>query len=177
MKTVYLLFLIFPSLCLSQGEANQSVFTNTTTLEIFANKESNYSNQAIVVNEGFGIELSTFNGVFVFKTLSISLGVGIAFNVKDDYKSIPIVGDVKWYLKEYGFNSPYILLNAGKSLNISGFSKGYSSKLGIGYTFESDYSVQYVVEAFVKSKDFLMIEETNSNYLISSIGLSLGFKL
>ena len=177
MKTVYLLLLISPSLCLSQDETSQSRFTNTTTLEIFANKESNYSNQDIVVNEGFGIELSTFNGVFVFKTLSISLGVGIAFNVKDDYKSIPIVGDVKWYLKEYGVNSPYVLLNAGKSLKISGFSKGYSSKLGIGYTFESDYRVQYVVEAFVKSKEFLMIEETNSNYLISSIGLSLGFKL
>ena len=59
MKTVYLILLIFPSICLSQDETSQSRFTNTTTLEIFVNRESNYSNQDIVVNEGLGIELST----------------------------------------------------------------------------------------------------------------------
>lgn len=178
-KSACILFIVlsFSFLSFSQDKDERKFFVNTTALEIFVNNESGYSNESSHINKGFGFELSTFNGFFLFKKLSLSIGAGISINVNEYFNSLPMVGDLKWYLYDYGINSPYILLNAGKNLNIGSFKGGYSSKLGIGYSFESDFKFQYIIEVFIKSKEFLINKETNFNYQTTSLGVSLGIKL
>lgn len=156
---------------------SQSIYVSTSSIEIFANKKSFFSNEDVMLHKGFGIELNTFHGIFLFRTLSISLGAGIAFNINDDFKALPIVADIKWYLSEYGENSPYILLNAGRNLRINSFRGGQSSKFGIGYAFEKYKDLQYVMEFYVKSKMFLLNQGSDKNYQVDSIGIALGIKL
>lgn len=179
LRTLFLFaILLIPVCCLCQnGDDRKSIYVNTNTLEIFANRESNYSNEKVIQNRGFGIEISSFHGLFLFRTLSISLGAGIAFNINKNYKTLPIVGDVKWYFSEYGENSPYVLLNAGRNLRIENFKGGGTAKFGVGYAFESDYGFQYIMEFYIKSKEITLNQETNYNYHVSSLGISLGVKL
>lgn len=173
---ILLLFCFFMSMLFCQAQSNtdrQSIYTNTNTLEIFTNKESGFSNEPIDINKGIGYELSTFHGIFLFRTLAISVGVGVAFNVNEDFKGLPVVGDLKWYFSEYGEDSVYILLNAGRNIKVGSFLPGQSSKLGIGYAAEGGL----VVEFFIKSKEYET--ERNNNYSIYSVfglGLSAGIK-
>jgi hypothetical protein len=177
MRKYIIYFILISNLAFAQDEFDdKSIYTNTNTLEIFTNKESGYSDQDFKPNVGFGFEISTFHGVFVFRHLAISGGIGIAFNVNEDFKSIPIVGDVKFYLNPYGINSLYVLLNAGRNLKLDSFLAGQTSKFGLGYTFESDYDVSYVMEVFIKSKEFTIDKATNYNYQMSGLGLALGIK-
>ncbi|MEO8934841.1 MAG: hypothetical protein ABI295_11100 [Xanthomarina sp.] len=157
-------------ICQAQNSSDrESIYTSTNTFEIFTNKESGFSNEPVYVNRGFGFELNSFHGIFLFRSLAISIGVGIAFNVNEDFKGLPVVGDVKWYFSEYGEDSAYILINAGRNIEIGSFLPGQSSKLGIGYAAEEGL----VVELFIKSKAY----ESSSYYGVLGIGLSIGIKL
>lgn len=170
--------MLLVSACLfgQDKDDSQSIYVITSSIEIFANKKSSIPNEEVMLHKGFGVEVNTFHGIFLFRTLSISLGAGIAFNINDDYKALPIVADVKWYLSEYGEESPYILLNAGRNLRINSFLGGQSSKFGIGYAFEKYKDLQYVMEFYVKSKMFILNQETGKNYQVDSIGIALGVK-
>lgn len=172
------MILLVPVCLFSQDRDDRSsIYVSTNAIEIFANNESQFSNEEVMLRKGFGVEINTFHGIFLFRTLAISLGAGITFNVNDDFKALPIVGDVKWYLSEYGENSPYVLLNVGKNLRIKSFEGGQTAKFGIGYAFEKYDGFQYAMEFFIKSREFILDQETNYNYRVSSLGIALGIKL
>lgn len=161
-------------LCQAQSKTTrQSIYTNTNTLEFFTNKESGFSNEPIDVNTGFGFELNSFHGIFLFRTLAVSVGFGAAFNVNEDFKGLPVMGDLKWYFSEYGEDSVYILLNAGRNIKVGSFLPGQSSKLGIGYAAEEGL----IVEFFLKSKEYETFRNNSySIYSVLGIGLSAGIK-
>jgi hypothetical protein len=158
------------------NKEKHSIYTSSNVIELYTNRESGYSNEETAINTGFGFEIISFQGVMLFKRLAISVGVGISFNVNEDFKSLPVVGDLKFYLNPYGLNSLYVLLNAGRNINVDSFLPGGTAKFGIGYTFESDFKFSYVIEAFVKSREYIINTETNYNYQVTGLGLALGIK-
>lgn len=123
------------------------VYTNTNNLEIFVNKKSGFSNEGAAPNKGFGIEVNSFHGAYLFSRVSLAIGVGIAFNINDEFKALPIVGQIKLHLHPYdeGF---FVLLNTGANLQIGSFTSGRSSKLGLGYLVDGEGEYQYVIGAF-----------------------------
>lgn len=175
-------FLIFISLLTSHLSFSQSQtknifsYTNTNVLEIFTNQKSSYSNKPEKVNSGFGLEISSFHGVFIFKFISVSVGLGFAINVNENFKALPIVGDLKLYAKPYGQDALYVLLNTGRNLRLAGFYSGQSSKFGIGYSFGDESNFQYIIEAYSKSKEYTINSTTNYNYQIFGYGLAIGLK-
>ncbi len=107
MKYIFspLLFFLYTAIVFSQqnGQRNHKhgiIYTNTNNLEVFINNESQFSGgQKTVYNKGFGFELNSFHGIYIFRKLAFSVGAGIVFSVDKAFKALPIVAQLKWYLK------------------------------------------------------------------------------
>jgi len=177
---LFSLFLLLNSgLIFSQQDNNESkgiTYTNSNNLEIFINSESTFSGQITVHNSGYGFELNSFHGIYIFRTLALSLGVGIVFSGDKAYKALPIVAQLTWYLNDYRYDGPFILLNTGRNLNVGKFRGGGSAKLGLGYVYEGDNDFRYVIGVFVKGKEYIINNQTNFKYQTLSTGLSLGIQ-
>ncbi len=171
-----LIFLIFPLFLFSQSENEKpKLYTNTNLFEFYANKESNYSNLVVEKYRGVGLEINSFHGIFILKRFALSLGVGVSFTISDEYMSLPIVGDLKWYSDDYG-NGSYLFINTGRNLKLGNFKAGQSSKMGIGTTIDSNEDIQYILEIYLKSKELTLNDKTNFNYQTTSIGVAFGIK-
>jgi len=160
----------------SKKKKHKIIYTNTNDFEFYFNRESNFSNGKVFQYKGFGIEINSFHGVFVTRNLSISIGLGITFNINESFKALPIVAQLKYHFYNYNKEGPFILLNTGTNINVGSFTKGQSSKLGFGYVLESDKAYSFVVGAFAKSKTYLLNKQTNFNYQTESFGLSVGIQ-
>lgn len=181
MKHIFisLMFLLYSGLIFSQQEGKHKhviSYTNTNNLEIFTNNESTFSGQKTVYKKGYGFELNSFHGVYVFRTLAFSIGAGIVFSGDKAFKALPVVAQLTWYLNEYRYDGPFILLNTGKNLRIGKFRGGSSAKLGLGYVYEGDNDFRYVIGIFVKGKAYILDKQTNFNYQTLSTGISVGIQ-
>lgn len=161
-----------------QGSKQEHVisYTNTNNLEIFINNESTFSGQKTVYKKGYGFELNSFHGVYLFRTLAFSIGAGIVFSGDKAFKALPIGAQLTWYLNEHSYDGPFILLNTGKNLRIGKFRGGSSTKLGLGYVYEGVDDFRYVIGIFVKGKAYIIDKQTNFNYQTQSTGISVGIQ-
>ena len=149
----------------TQAQEDKKIYTSTNILEIYKNTEGTLIHQQNKLNKGWGFELNSLHGIFILKKFILSAGIGINFNIDEEYKSIPAILEVRFNLYDYGLNSPFVLLNTGKNI-----------KLGVGYNFESDYNFQYTIEIFKKSKTYYTseVQDVNYNYPADGYGVSVG---
>ncbi len=121
--------------------------------------------------------MTTLHGLFLFDYISLSTGLGIDWNVNRTFWSMPVVGDLRIYFNEHGFdNSPFVFLQMGKNLNIGDvFVEGRPVKIGAGITLGEDEEVQYVLEIFKKFKEAVFVDE-KGYYEVTSFGASFGIK-
>ncbi|WBL23431.1 hypothetical protein [Zunongwangia sp. HRR-M8] len=169
-------FLCFLAVCTLNAQEDRKFYTSTNILEIYKNTEETLTHQQNQLNKGWGFELNSLHGIFILKKFILSAGIGINFNVDEEYKSIPAILEVRFNLYDYGLDSPFVLLNTGKNIKIGSFLPGQTAKLGVGYNFESDYNFQYTIEIFKKSKTYYTseVQDVNYNYPADGYGLSVG---
>lgn len=174
MKTYWRLILLFflPLFVFPQAE-NKRVYTNSNILEVYVNSKE-YVHEKNNLDPGWGFEFNSFHGIFILKKFVLSAGIGINFNFNESYQSLPVTAELKYHLYDYGYNSPYVLLNTGRNIKIGNFLPGKTAKLGLGYNFESDYGFQYIVEVFKKSKTYFRSKEQGNNYPANGLGISIG---
>ncbi len=160
----------------TQAQEDKKIYTSTNILEIYKNTERTLIHQQNKLNKGWGFELNSLHGIFILKKFILSAGIGINFNIDEEYKSIPAILEVRFNLYDYGLNSPFVLLNTGKNIKIGSFLPGQTAKLGVGYNFESDYNFQYTIEIFKKSKTYYTseVQDVNYNYPADGYGVSVG---
>lgn len=173
---ISLLALIFLCSSALHSQDQEKIYTSTNILEVFINTDESLIHYENQLNTGWGLELNSLHGIIILRKFVLSAGVGINFNVNEDYKSIPAIAELKYHFNDYGINSPYVLLNTGKNLKIGSFLPGQTAKLGFGYNFESDYEFQYTIEFFKKSKTYYNSEVSNVdyNYRANGYGISIG---
>lgn len=152
-------------------------YTNANLISLNKGYESRFSNDTLSAEKGFGFEITSLHGLFITRTLAISVGTGLDWNINKTHLTNPILGDIRWYLKTFGERSPYVFLNVGKNIHWgNNFSRGTSAKIGIGLTFEiTSDKIQGVVEVFRKTKT---TEFNNAlTYDVESFGISIGMKI
>lgn len=173
---ILLVFLIFFFPLLLQAQGHKKVYSSTNILEIYKNTEESLIHYQNELNSGWGFELNSLHGIFILKKFVLSAGIGVNFNIDEEYKSVPAIIEIRFNLNDYGFNSPFVLLNTGKNIEIGSFLPGQTAKLGLGYNFESDYNFQYTIEAFKKSKTYYTSEvrKVDYNYPADGYGISVG---
>ncbi|WP_424494950.1 hypothetical protein [Salinimicrobium sp. GXAS 041] len=161
---------------LMQAQDHKKIYTSTNILEIYKNTEESLIHHENQLNTGWGFELNSLHGIFILKKFVLSAGIGVNFNIDEEYKSLPAILEIRFNLNDYGFNSPFVLLNTGKNLEIGSFLPGQTAKLGLGYNFESDYNFQYTIEVFKKSKTYYTseVQDVNYNYPADGYGISVG---
>ena len=150
-------------------------YSSTNILEIYKNTEESLIHYENQLNTGWGFELNSLHGLFILKKFVLSVGVGVNFNIDEEYKSIPAILEIRYHLNDYGFNSPFVLLNTGKNIEIGSFSRP-DCQIRIRYNFVSDYDFQYTIDAFKKSKTYYTseVQDVNYNYSADGYGISVG---
>ena len=161
---------------MSKKKKHKIFYTNTNNFEFYFNRESSFSNGDVFRYKGFGIEINSFHGVYLTRNFSLSIGFGITFNVNESFKALPVVAQLKYHFYSYSKEGPFMLLNTGTNINIGSFTRGQSSKFGLGYVLDSDKQYNFVIGAFAKSKTYLLNKQTNFNYQTESYGLSVGIQ-
>ncbi|MGB7786037.1 MAG: hypothetical protein WBL27_08055 [Salinimicrobium sp.] len=158
------------------SQSSKEIYSSTNILEIYINTEESLIHHENQLNTGWGFELNSLHGIFIFKKFVLSAGIGVNFNIDEEYKSIPAILEIRFNLNDYGLNSPFVLLNTGKNIEIGSFLPGQTAKLGLGYNFESDYNFQYTIEVFKKSKTYYTseVQDVNYNYPADGYGISVG---
>ncbi len=180
MRCFFFLFvLLFLKIISAQEKAPFFPFkyTNVNLISINKGYESRFTNDSISAKNGMGLEITSLHGLFITRTLAISVGTGLDWNINKTHFTHPLYADIRWYLKALGNGSPYVLLNVGKNIHWgSDFSRGTSAKIGFGLTFETNSDhIQGVVEVFRKTKT---TEFSNTSiYEIESFGISFGMKM
>lgn len=174
MKFYIAIILLFLPFCVYSQDEHKRRYTNTNILEIYVNSDKEYVHKKNNLSTGWGVEINSFHGVFILKKIVLSAGIGINFNFDENYQSLPVTVQLKYHFYDYGYNSPYILLNTGRGIKIGGFQAGETAKLALGYNFESDFNFQYVIEIFKKSKMYFASEEDEYNYPANGLGISVG---
>ncbi len=178
-NSVLLILFIFSSFLYSQKEKSDKhviTYTNSNNIEFLFNREKGYSNEPIIPNKGFELEINSFHGFYFLKSLSLSAGIGLAYHVSENILAIPIVGEIKFHLNPYYYDGPFVSLNAGRNLKVGNFKSGGSAKLGIGYLFYDDTDFMYVISIFAKSKEYTLDNSTNFNLQTLSLGISAGIQ-
>lgn len=157
----------------------ESLYTNTNILEVYANSKESLVHIENDLNTGWGFEINSLHGIFILKKLVLSAGVGINFNINEDYKSLPVIAEARFNFNDFGINSPFILLNTGRNIKIGSFLPGQTAKLGFGYNFESDSNFQYTIEFLKKSKTYYTneIPSIDYDYRADGYGISIGINL
>ncbi len=171
-----IIFIMFLLPVYSQHKKHGIVYTNTTVLELVLNKKSRYLNEQADSHKGGGISVTSLHGFFILKKISVSVGLEISFSLNEYYRSLPFIGEFRFYFYNYGVKGVYLLLNTGKNLEISSFKGGKTAKFGLGYVFEGESNFLYVVEFYNISKQFLGYNMDNKNYSIDGLGVSFGIK-
>ena len=168
--------IIFCFPILLQAQDHKKIYTSTNILEIYKNTEESLIHYENQLNTGWGFELNSLHGLYILKKFVLSAGIGINFNINEDYKSLPAILELKFNLNDDGLNSPFVLLNTGKNIEIDSFMPGQTAKLGLGYNFESDFNFQYTIEVFKKSKTYYTSEvrDVDYNYRANGYGISVG---
>lgn len=171
---LFLIMICFPLLI--QAQDHTKFYTSTNILEIYKNTEESLIHYENELNTGWGFELNSLHGLFILKKFVLSAGIGVNFNIDEEYKALPAILEIRFNLNDYGINSPFVLLNTGKNIEIGGFLPGQTAKLGLGYNFESDYNFQYTIEAFKKSKSYYAseVQDVNYDYPADGYGISVG---
>lgn len=174
-KRILLILLLTYSGLVHCQESRKS-YSSTNILEVFINTDESIIHHENQLNTGWGFEFNSLHGFFILKKILLSAGIGINFNIDEELKSLPAVLELKYNFSNYGLNSPYILLNTGKNLDIGSFLPGQTAKLGFGYNFESDSNFQYTIEMFKKSKTYYTseISDVDYNYPADGYGISMG---
>ncbi|GHA40335.1 hypothetical protein GCM10007103_22260 [Salinimicrobium marinum] len=159
-----------------QAQEDKKLYTSTNILEIYINTEESLIHDENQINTGWGFELNSLHGIFIFKKFVLSAGIGVNFNIDEEYKSLPAILEIRYSLYDYGVNSPFVLLNTGKNIKIGSFLPGQTAKLGLGYNFESDYNFQYTIEFFKISKTYYTseVQDVDYNYPADGYGISVG---
>ena len=155
-------------------------YTSTTTVGL----NFNFNNQLInnqlfseVQNskDGFSTEFQTMHGFYVLKYFALQIGVGLDYNVNRTYVATPIFAGFKWYLYEYGNDSPYLFLDVGQNIAINGFSKsGDVNRVGFAYSSSIDSQKDMVFEFYRKLKNSNL--DYDNYYMLESYGFSVGLK-
>lgn len=176
---LFLVFLICFKFSTGYSQEIEKLYTNTNILEVYSN---NKKSQVHIVNNldtGWGIEINSLHGIFILKKFVLSAGVGLNLNFNENYKSLPVIAELRFNFKDFGINSPFVLLNTGKNIQIGSFQPGQTAKLGFGYNFESDTNFQYTIEFFKKSKTYYtnVIPGIDYNYRADGYGISVGINL
>lgn len=173
-KILIIIFLILSSTGISQ--TSEKLYSTTNVLEVYINTEGSLIHDKNKLDTGWGFELNSLHGIFVLKKFLLSAGIGLNFNLNENYKSIPAIMEIRFHLYNYGRNSPFVLLNTGKNIEIGSFLPGQTAKLGLGYNFESDFNFQYTIEFFKKSKTFYTskISDATYDYPADGYGISVG---
>lgn len=177
-KFLLIVFLFF-QFCNAYSQKAESLYTNTNILEVYANTKESQVHIENDLDTGWGFEINSLHGIFLFKKLVLSAGVGLNFNINENYKSLPVIAEARFNFNDFGINSPFILLNTGRNIKIGSFLPGQTAKLGFGYNFESDSNFQYTIEFFKKSKTYYTSEipGTDYNYRADGYGISIGINL
>ncbi|AFL80511.1 hypothetical protein Aeqsu_1010 [Aequorivita sublithincola DSM 14238] len=153
-------------------------YNSVTTMGINGNYDSRFGNDSEdKIQKGVAVEMTTLHGIFLFDYLSLSAGLGIDWNSNRTFWSMPILGDLRIYFHEHGFdNSPFVFLQMGKNVKIGDvFVEGRPVKIGAGITLGEDENLQYVLEIFKKFKEAVFVGETGY-YEVTSFGASFGIK-
>lgn len=178
---MYKLILLFTLICcslsysqLSKPEKHKIVYTSNNNFELIVNKEKTFSNNPVILNRGLEVEINSFHGLYLFKHLSVSIGVGLAYHISENIAALPIVGEFRYHLNPQFYEGLFVSLNTGRNLKIGSFKSGSSAKLAIGYLFESNSDFMYTISFFAKSKEYTLDNTTNYNLQTLSIGVSTG---
>ena len=126
----------------------------------------------------FDLDINSLHGIFFTKYTSLSAGLGINWHINKTHLTNYWLADFRWFLKSYGYESPYIFFQLGRNINWnSSFPKGGVVRLGMGYTFElaSGDSLWYL-QIFRESKTSTLHNDLISQYGEYSV-LALGFSV
>jgi len=177
-KLLLLLFLFF-KFSTGYSQKVEKLYTNTNILEVYSNNKKSLVHYENDLDTGWGIEINSLHGIFILKKFVLSAGVGLNFNINENFKSLPVIAEVRFNFNDFGINSPFVLLNTGKNIEIGSFQPGQTAKLGFGYNFESDSNFQYTIEFFKKSKTYYTneIPGIDYNYPADGYGISVGINL
>ncbi|OAB79578.1 hypothetical protein ULVI_02160 [Cochleicola gelatinilyticus] len=153
-------------------------YTSTTTLGIVGNYDGRFSNEGeSKIQKGLAVEVNTLHGLFFFNYVSVSVGLGIDWNIDRTFWTLPVLADLRVYFNEHGNdNSPFVFLQMGKNIQINNvFKEGRPVKLGVGITLEESERLQYILEMHKKFKEVVFIGERGF-YNVTGFGVSFGIK-
>lgn len=178
-KFLFFLLFVFLIFGTTYGQEEENLYTSTNIVEIYANTNKSLIHAENDLNTGWGVEINSLHGIYILKKFVLSAGIGLNFNINENYKSLPVIVELRFNFNDYGINSPFILLNTGKNINVGSFQPGQTAKLGFGYNFESGSDFQYTIEFFKKSKTYYTSEMAgiNYNYPADGYGISIGINL
>ncbi len=181
-KLLLILLGLFPSSLLAQDYEEEDNlnkgwrYHGLYMIEVQPNYQNSVLGNTYAKGSGFGLELNTFQGLFITKRIVLAVGSGLNFNFNKNFQSIPIIAEAKIYYEKYGENGIYIMLNAGRNLPLGGFDNGQTAKLGAGYVLRSQRNYSVCIEVFKKSKFFDDPENAPEQYGALSYGLAVGFR-
>ncbi|PSG90104.1 hypothetical protein [Aurantibacter aestuarii] len=193
MKRILLLLLLTTFLtkpCWSQTEEDKKItFFNITKVSYsslhkaradrFVEGEGNFITD---VNDSGSIwGLNTVTGVFLFKKLSLGVGLGLDGYSDPNLNTMPAYFDLRYYLKEQkrGLNT---YINIGPAINPFGensrLRKGTILNLGAGYVIEAGESTNLIVDIFYNHKTLSLtpekLKDTDTTIVLDAFGFGIG---
>jgi hypothetical protein len=177
-----LFFLLYTGLIFSQQNKKhkQNVIApiHTFNLEFFVNKDNNSNGEGVIFDsfqgQGMNVELNSFYGIVFFRKLSLSTGLGVVFNFRDNLKALPLAAQLKWHFKDYNKEGAFILLNTGLNIALGNFKKGQTGKFALGYAFKTRHHSNYEISGIFKFKNYIL--NNNTNIQRNSVGISFGIQ-
>ncbi|MCB9201822.1 MAG: hypothetical protein H6604_02070 [Flavobacteriales bacterium] len=127
----------------------------------------------------FDLDINSLHGVFFTKYTSLSAGLGVNWHINKTHLTNYWLADFRWFLKSFGYESPYIFLQLGRNINWnSNFPEGGVARFGVGYTFESlTGDFLWYLQIFKDSKESTLYNDETmeyGSYFIESFGASVG---
>jgi hypothetical protein len=182
MKKIFMLFLLNISVFVysQENKKHKVEYINMSSLSVAKNTESyfsNFSRDSIKSFDGIGFDINTIHGAKFFGHFSISVGMGLDWNINKTFLSTPLIVDLRVFSSKNSDNSLFAFLQTGQNIKWSNSfnGNGTASKLGVGAIFSQDENISYFLDIYKKSKQIELIDSKDKgNYNISGFGISLG---
>ena len=181
MKKIFILFLLLLSIVIySQSTTKNIEYINMTSFSISKNTESKFSNfrrDSVKTFNGLALDVNTIHGAKLFGYVAISAGLSVDWNINKTFLSTPVFADLRIFSSRNIENCLFFYLQTGQNIKFTKNSdgNGTSSRLGVGYIFDSYGNTSYYCDFYKKSKQiYLRDKEEFGYYDINGYGISFG---
>lgn len=103
----------------------------------------------------YALNVMSIHQINFWRNFSIGVGLGINRNLNEQFWTVPLIFDFKWYHQAYCDNCTYFFGSVYKNLSLwDTFREGPGERIGVGKVFEINDNKGWILEIGINGMNF-----------------------